>query len=126
MNAARIDLSQAAEIVKTVDDPIPNLNRQIAHWVRERDLIVDRRNVTRSMAEVQNLPLLCVLANRDGVVPPEAALSILDHIGSRDTEVLVAGDHEHWYAHADLFIAQDAEQRVFGPMADWLERRRDA
>lgn len=123
MNAERIDLSQASELVKTVDDPIPNLNRQIAHWVRERDLIVDRRNVTRSMSEVHDLPLLCVLANRDGIVPPEAALSIIDHIGSVDTEVLVAGDHQDWYAHADLFIARDAEQRVFEPMADWLEAR---
>jgi pimeloyl-ACP methyl ester carboxylesterase len=123
MNAERIDLSHASELVKTVDDPIPSLNRQIAHWIRERDLIVDRRNVTRSMSEVHGLPLLCVLANRDGVVPPEAALSVLDHIGSRDTEVLIAGDHQDWYAHADLFIAKDAEQRVFIPMADWLEKK---
>jgi polyhydroxyalkanoate synthase len=123
MNARRIDLSRSSELVKTVEDPIPHLNKQIALWIRERDLIVDRLNVTRSMSAVTDLPLLCVLANQDGVVPPEVALSILDHIGSRDTEVLVAGDHRDWYAHADLFIARDAQQQVFEPMADWLEKR---
>ena len=123
MNTDQVDLRQANQLVKTIDDPNPWLNLQIAHWVRDRDLVVAGVDVTRAMAKVHDLPLLCILANRDGVVPPRAALSITDHLGSDDVEILVAGDDDRWYAHADLFIAHGAEERVFAPMADWLAAR---
>lgn len=123
MNTEQIDLSRADELVKTVEDPNPHLNRQIAHWIRERDLMVDDVNVTRAMRHIDDLPLLCILANRDGIVPPEAALSITDYLGTDDIEVLVAGDERHWFAHADLFISHGAEDVVFSPLADWLSER---
>lgn len=121
MNAAQIDLSRADDLVQTVDDPIPYLNRQIAHWVRSRDLVVGGVNVSEGLGQVDDVALLCVLANRDGVVPPEAALSVIDHIGEGPVDVLVAGDEDRWFAHADLFISDHAEQIVFAPMASWLE-----
>lgn len=122
MNAEKIDLSRAGELVQTVDDPIPFLNRQIAHWVRERDLRVADVNVTEALAEVEDLSLLCVLANRDGVVPPEAALSVLDVLEADPADVLLAGGsgEDDWFAHADLFISERARQEVFEPMTDWL------
>ena len=122
MNAAQIDLSEPDKIAPTVDDPVASLNAQIARWMRQRDLIVSGLNITRALDKVRRLPLLCVLANRDGVVPPEVALSILDAYDPAQIEVLMAGDEEAWFAHADLFIAQRARDWVFRPMAAWLER----
>lgn len=120
MNASQIDLSQASELAKTVDDPNPYLNRQIAHWIRQRDLVVAGVNITHALNDVHGLPVLCLTANRDGIVPKSAAMSIaqvIDHVDS-----LTVGDARDWYAHADLFIADSARSRVFSPMADWLSR----
>ena len=119
MNVHQIDLENADELVKTVDDPNAYLNRQIAHWIREVDLKVGGVNITEAMADIHT-PVLCVLANRDGIVPPESALSIRDAIGTDDIEVMNVGDATHWFAHADLFISEDAERKVFVPLGNWL------
>lgn len=122
MNADRIDLGTADQLVRTIDNPVPYLNQQIAHWVKQRDLVVRGVNVTEAMAELE-LPLLCVAANRDGIVPPENVASALDAFGTSDAEVLRVGDDDNWFAHADLFVNDEAEQRVFAPLATWLTSR---
>jgi len=119
MNVRQIDLEEADELVRTVDDPNPHLNRQIAHWIEDRDLVVDGVNVTDAMADIQT-PVLCILANRDGIVPPASALSILEAVGTEDVEELNIGTEHRWFAHADLFISEYAEREVFVPMTDWL------
>ncbi|MFU8806740.1 MAG: alpha/beta fold hydrolase, partial [Bradymonadaceae bacterium] len=69
LNPDIIDLSAAGELVKTIDDPSTHLNRQIAHWVRNKDLVVDGLNITHSLSTI-DIPLLCILASHDGIVPP--------------------------------------------------------
>lgn len=125
MNTSHIDLSCIDQLVQTVDDPIPYLNQQIAHWIREGDLRVGGVDVTRAMAEI-DVPTLAVVANADGIVPPQNAVSILDHVGSKIRDALWVGDEEVWFAHADLFINDHARERVFAPLADWLRERNAA
>ena len=121
MNANQIDLSQADELVKTVDDPNPYLNRQIANWIQKRDLVVGGRNVTDAIGAVEDLPILCLLANKDGIVPEAAALSITRAYDPDLVDTMVVGgDGDDWYAHADLFIAETAREQVFVPMAGWI------
>jgi len=113
------DLSRAAEMVATVADPVPRINREIAEWFQSRDLVlggVDLSAFVRTMAH----PLLCVVANGDGIVPPETARSPYTLSGTRDKALLEVGDPAHRFAHADLFIARDAHTRVFDPIAAWL------
>ncbi len=117
MNTDIVDLSQAEELIKTVEDPIPKLNGEIATWFRSRDLIVDGVNVSEVFARADR-PLLCVVANRDGIVPPEAARSAARV--SKSSEVLEVGDDDTWFAHADLFISRYAQERVFTPLSEWL------
>lgn len=120
MNPQNIDLSAAAELVKTVDDPNTHLTRQIAHWIRNRDLVVDGLNITHALHDV-DIPVMAVVANQDGIVPPEAVLSVFDHIGSKSTEILRVGTPEVPFAHADMFVSRDVSTQVFEPMAVWLE-----
>ncbi len=124
LNVDNIDLSDPAELVRTVDDPTRHLNGQIARWVRAKDLVVDGVDITRAVRQVEGMPMLCVAANRDGVVPLETALSGLDYVGARDMRALIVGDERTWYAHADMFIARDARRRVFEPLAAWLESKK--
>lgn len=122
MNSAIVDLSRADKLVQTVDNPNRRLNRQIAHWLRDRDLVVDGVNVTDALHKI-DLPLMCILANKDGVVPPAAVLAAVNAIGSDDVEVLKVGDQRTWFAHADLFVSRYAQERVFEPLAQWLLAR---
>lgn len=124
MNPAHVDLSAAGEMVETVEDPWPRVNQDIARWIRDRDMVLARTNVTHALGHV-DLPLLVVVSNRDGIVPEAAALSVIGAWGGRDVEVLRIGDEREWFAHADLFIAHDAPARVFTPIARWLAARRD-
>lgn len=123
MNAGHVDLSAASELARTVEDPIPLVNREIAEWMQGRDLVMDGKNVTAELGRL-DLPLLVVVSNRDGIVPRAANLSVVEAWGGGDVEVLHVGDDEDWYAHADLFIAHQAPERVFAPIARWLHDRR--
>jgi pimeloyl-ACP methyl ester carboxylesterase len=119
MNAATIDLQHIDEMARTVEDPHPAVNRDIALWLRRGDLMLEGVNVTDALRSI-DMPLLLVLPNRDGIVPERTALSVLDAWGGRNVEVLRVGDQSNWYAHANLFIANDAPKLVFDPLARWL------
>ena len=118
MNADHIDLARAKSVLEVVDDPHRRVNRDIAQWVRDGDLVLRGVNVTNALSR-RDVPTLVILANRDGIVPRDAALSAADALGGA-IDVLEVGSEADWYAHADLFIAPESEQRVFDPMAEWL------
>lgn len=122
MNKDMIDLSRSDELVQTVDDPVPHLNRQIAHWIKERDLVVHGQNVSQALQGL-DLPTLAIIANADGVVPVETALSVKHIFQPERVDVLHVGDQKNWFAHADLFVSDHAQQRVFLPLSEWLERQ---
>lgn len=122
MNAAHVDMGAADQLVRTVADPHPRVNEDIAYWIRDCDMILGGVDVTRALGAIR-LPLLVVLANRDGITPAGAALAAVDAWGGDDVEVLRVGTEEDWYAHADLFVGNDAPQVFFEPLAQWLLAR---
>ncbi|HJL06385.1 MAG TPA: alpha/beta fold hydrolase [Polyangiaceae bacterium LLY-WYZ-15_(1-7)] len=119
-NAANIDLEEAATMVRTVEDPHPRMNRDIAAWVKHGDLVLRGVNVTEAMRRRRE-PLLLVAANRDGIVPEATALGPREVWGG-PVSVLRVGTPERWYAHADLFVGREAPERVFAPIVSWLDR----
>ncbi|MSP23605.1 MAG: alpha/beta fold hydrolase [Myxococcales bacterium] len=121
MNTRTIDLERIDELTRTVEDPHPAVNRDIAHWLKQKDLTVRGVNVTRALAAI-DLPLLVVVSNKDGIVPESTATSVVRAWGGADVEVLRVGTEDNWYAHANLFIANDAPALVFEPMIRWLSR----
>lgn len=119
MNADDVDLSAADQLVNTVDDPVPYINRQVARWVRQKDLVVAGVNTTTALRGLR-LPILSIYANADGVVPPDAACSVADVVGGDLVTTLQAGNEAHWFAHADMFVNPRAAEWVFEPMRSWL------
>ena len=75
--------------------------------------------------ERMELPLFCVAARQDGVVPQQTALSAFDCWGGQDKHSLLVGDEEVPFAHADLFISRYSQERVFEPIANWLAERQE-
>ncbi len=119
MNPETIDTRRMDVMMRTVEDPDPNVNRDISLWMRDGDMKLSGVNVTEALSRVA-LPLLVVIPNRDGIVPPSTAESAAKAWGGSDVEVLRVGDDENWFAHANLFIADDAPKLVFEPMIRWL------
>jgi pimeloyl-ACP methyl ester carboxylesterase len=119
MNSAITDTSAAAEMVKTVEDPNRHVNREISRWIRERDLRVHGTNVSHAIRAIQR-PLLCIYANSDGIVPPATATFPYHQVSSRSKALLEVGDRDMAVAHADLFLCNEAHERVFRPLAEWL------
>jgi len=94
------------------------VTRELGEWITRRDLVVDGLDVAAALEGLE-LPILCVLASSDGVVPRESVIAVRDVVGG-PVDVIEAGDRENPFAHADLFINDEAHARVFDPMRDWL------
>lgn len=120
LNADIVDLSKGEELVRTVDDPNPRLTRQMAQWIKDVHLTVEGLDIGNALGAV-DVPIQCVIAMQDGVVTPESALSVLDHIGSSTVDVVEVGTYETPHAHADLFVSDGVGQRVFRPIREWLD-----
>ncbi len=120
MNTRHIDLSRADVLTQTVDDPEPGINADLIRWLRDRDLIIAGTNVTEHLHKAE-LPILAIFANGDGIVPPSVARSITEHVPRSRVTTLEVGDADVPFAHADMFINRRSEQRVFEPLADWLD-----
>ncbi len=119
LNERSTDLSQAAKMVQTVEDPHPVINREIAEWIRRGDLVVRGVNVSARLPEMKH-PFFCVVANDDGIVLPATSRHTFDAIGSTHKEILFVGDTEMPIGHADLFLCKGAQPRIFAPVADFL------
>ena len=125
MHTSSTDTSHAATMVQTVEDPNPHVNVDIAHWLKERELTVRGVNVSRAL-EAMAYPHMTVLARDDGIVPPEAARTVYEAIGSTDKVILEVGGGEHPMAHADLFLATGSQQLIFEPLAQFLLKRKSS
>jgi alpha-beta hydrolase superfamily lysophospholipase len=122
LNVQSTDISNADEMVRTVEDPNPVMNRQIATWIVKRELTVRGVNVSRELPRMK-LPFLDVIGLQDGIVPPATSRTIYEAIGSTDKALLEVGDEGTPMAHADLFLARRAPELVFEPVARWLRER---
>lgn len=114
-----VDLKNRDVLMETIEDPSRFLNREIGEWIRNKDLIIEHRNITHEFRKSKH-PLLCVVANGDGIVPAMTALSAEETSGARVKETLVVGTDRLRFAHADLFISNHSHEMVFKPTADWL------
>jgi pimeloyl-ACP methyl ester carboxylesterase len=119
LNHQSTDLTQAAKMVQTVEDPHPVINREIAEWIKRGDLVVRGVNVSQKLPSLKH-PFFCVVANDDGIVLPVTSRHTYDAIGSETKRLLLVGDPEQPIAHADLFLCNGAQQRIFAPIADFL------
>lgn len=119
LNPSITDTEAARELVKTIEDPNRHVNREIARWVRKKDLILRGTNISESLKKVTQ-PFLCVLANGDGIVPRETAEFSYHAVQSNSKKLLEVGTATISLAHADLFISNEAQKLVFSPLAEWL------
>ena len=121
LNPAHVDLHALHELARTVENPQPRLNRELAEWLAAGRLTIRGRDIAEALQSVST-PLLVTLANRDGIVPTDSVSAVRRHWGGRADELVVGTDND-WYSHADLFIGNEAPAKVFAPIAAWLSAR---
>lgn len=122
MNPDASDIAAANEMLRTVENPNRHINREIARWIRDRDLVVSGVNVPETLKSMRH-PLLAIVANGDGIVPePTASFPYLQS-GAEEKSLLTVGDDAMALAHADLFVSNRAQEQVFAPMSEWLVRQ---
>ena len=119
MNATMVERRDVQTFVRSVEDPSPRMNREIAEWLTRGELEVDGQPLSHHIREA-DLPFLCILARADGIVPPATVRSAWEEIGSRNKKLLEIGTPAQRFAHADLFISRHACRLVFEPLTDWL------
>jgi hypothetical protein len=119
LNEQSTDLSQVSKLVQTVEDPHPIINREIAEWMKRGDMVVRGVNVSQRLPQLKN-PFFCIVANDDGIVLPATSRHTYDVIGSEAKRLLLVGDAEQPIAHADMFLCNGAQERIFAPVADFL------
>ena len=124
LNVKSTDIRRADELVQTVEDPNSLVNEEIAHWIKARELTVRGVNVSQAMSAME-FPLLCVVARDDGIVPEATGRHVFDSMGGKDKELLLVGGGPKPIAHADLFLSEGAQARIFAPVADFLLLRGD-
>jgi pimeloyl-ACP methyl ester carboxylesterase len=115
------DIEQAKTMILTVEDPVPSMNREIAEWVRRKELVLGGVNVSRTLPSLRH-PFMCVVAMQDGIVPPETGRATYDAIGSLRKELLEVGTPDAPIAHADLFLSTGAQEKIFAKIAEFLLR----
>ncbi len=121
LRAEHVDLSKADVFTRTVEDPVPAVNAQIARWMRNVDLMVDGVNLSEALARFDG-PYLCVYSNADGIVDRDSAVSAFDKVSSRDKEIIALGTAEIPMAHADIYISRHSHRFLFEPVMQWLIR----
>jgi hypothetical protein len=109
--------------VHTIDNPVSYINRQVSRWMRRKDLFMRGVNVVETLRRGEPIETLVIYANADGIVPPGAAKSVQDVWGTPTVSLVEVGDETRWYAHADMFVGQDAAADVFEPLRCWLDAR---
>jgi pimeloyl-ACP methyl ester carboxylesterase len=122
IHAQSTDISRADVMSQTVEDPHPRINRQIAMWIKNRELVVRGVNVSQAVPAMKH-PLLCFVAKDDGIVPPETARWVYESMGSADRSIIEVGLPNVPIAHADLFVSKISHDYVFTPLARFLTER---
>ncbi len=119
LHSEHIDMSKVSEFTQTVEDPNRFINAEISQWMKDRDLSYEGKNITEEFRKFKK-PLLCLIANADGIVPPETVRFPLSIASSPVKDELIVGNEKIRFAHADLYISRYAQKMFFEPFSDWL------
>ena len=113
-----------ADLYSMLDDPAPEVHRQILRWTRDGQIVLrsETVNVTREYPRI-SVPLLAFFAAHDPFVSMSQADRFMSDIQSRDKKMVVCGRAQGFfedYNHCDLAFSVRGEEEIFGPIAAWF------
>jgi len=119
INPRLTDTSDVENLACTIENPHPAISDALLRWISNGDLILDGRNTTENMEHFER-PLFVICGSGDLICPQDAAMAALEH-SRGETTFMCVDDPQGAVGHADLFISSIAPERVFSPVAEWLQ-----
>lgn len=109
-------------IYDSPDQAGPMLSKFIKDLYQENKLLKNELVVGGRTVDVKNInmPVLCILAQKDHLVPPASTRPFLNYISSADKTLL-----EFPVGHIGIFVSSKAQNDVAPSICDWIKGHRD-
>lgn len=109
-------------IYDSPDQAGPMLSKFIKDLYRENKLMKNQLEVGGRLVDLNkiDMPVLCILAQKDHLVPPASTRPFIDHIASTDKTLL-----EFPVGHIGVFVSSKAQKEVAPSISNWLKERGD-
>lgn len=100
----------------------PMLSKFIKDLYQDNKLMNNELELGGRLVNIKNIdmPVLCILGQKDHLVPPASTRPFLDSISSADKTLL-----EYPVGHIGLFVSSKAQKEVAPTIANWLKERGD-
>lgn len=101
-----------------IDMPGGVFRQLVRQWIQDNGFVTDRLRFDGRRASMANvrIPVLAVVAERDDIVPVDAAVAVVDALPNADVEVLRVDA-----GHVSLFAGRQAVKVVMPKVFQWLE-----
>jgi polyhydroxyalkanoate synthase len=100
--------------------PLPKqfFRQWVQHFYRNNDLVNNRFRVGGETVHLHDItvPLLCIGASKDDIVPPGSARALVESVGSKDKQFL-----ELEGGHISVIAGRRAKQQVWPAILKFLE-----
>jgi len=109
-------------IYDSPDQAGPMLSKFINDLYKENKLINNELELGGRIVNLENIdmPVLCILAQKDHLVAPASTRPFINHIASTDKTLL-----EFPVGHIGIFVSSKAQNEVAPAISNWLKERGD-
>jgi polyhydroxyalkanoate synthase len=100
----------------------PMLSKFIKDLYQDNKLMNNELELGGRKVDIKNInmPVLCILGEKDHLVPPSSTRPFIDSISSTDKTLL-----EYPVGHIGLFVSSKAQKEVAPTITSWLKERGD-
>ncbi len=115
----------AAHFVNMIEDPLPELMRQVRTWItnKEYTLLDGSMDVSQGLSDF-SAPLLAFYAAVDPFINAPRAMEFFATIKRKDKRAVVCSKEQGFaedYNHCDLAFGREAAVEIFEPVHKWLK-----
>lgn len=107
-------------IFDSPDQPAETLRQFIKNFSQENKLVKGEFELGGRKVNLKNItmPVLCIYAEFDTLVPPSSSKALLDHIGTKDAQEL-----SYPVGHIGMFVSGKTQKTLAPKIAEWLNER---
>lgn len=107
-------------IFDSPDQPGEVLRQNIKDLFQQNKLVKGTLEIGDQQVDLKqiNMPVLCIYADHDTLVPPAASKKLLDHVGTRDKQEL-----SFPVGHVGMFVSGKTQATLAPRIAEWVNQR---
>jgi polyhydroxyalkanoate synthase len=107
-------------IFDSPDQPGEVLRQNAKDLFKENKLVKGEFEIGGQQVDLKNIsmPVLCIYADYDTLVPPDSSKKLLDHVGTRDKQEL-----SFPVGHVGMFVSGKTQATLAPRIAEWVNQR---